>query len=405
MTSASSSAVSPWTGALGLAGLTIGLAFAWLFRLSPESGVLCVMIACAVPMVWHERYRAARLARREPPAQQPASVRLYRLIGILVLALPWAATLTGFHHFADGGAAGFFAVTIPIAPALLALGAVYLFRQPRGGDTAERLGTLLLTGCGGSPEWWALWRVQWLKALFLPLMVSFAYDWMSRVDRDVAAFNGTALSWYLLPLALMYLVDVVFGTIGYVVSSRSTGTEIRSTDSTWGGWLVALICYPPFFGWLALLGLNRYRDGFEWHHWLGDVGVMTYAWGGAILLLTGVYAWATVIFGLRFSNLTHRGIITNGPFRYTKHPAYIAKNLSWWMVSIPFISNEGTLVAVGHCAALLLVNVIYFLRAKTEERHLSADPAYREYVQWIAEHGVFANLQRYGIARIRFGRA
>ena len=39
----------------------------------------------------------------------------------------------------------------------------------------------------------------------------------------------------------------------------------------------------------------------------------------------------------RFSNLTHRGIITNGPYRYSKHPAYLAKNLSWWLVSMPFM--------------------------------------------------------------------
>lgn len=37
-----------------------------------------------------------------------------------------------------------------------------------------------------------------------------------------------------------------------------------------------------------------------------------------------IYAWATIMFGGRFSNLTHRGIITNGPYPWTKHPAYRA---------------------------------------------------------------------------------
>ncbi len=36
------------------------------------------------------------------------------------------------------------------------------------------------------------------------------------------------------------------------------------------------------------------------------------------------------------------------------------------------------------------VNLIYYLRAKTEERHLRADPAYREYEAYIAEHGLWA---------------
>lgn len=29
-------------------------------------------------------------------------------------------------------------------------------------------------------------------------------------------------------------------------------------------------------------------------------------WGLTILLLSGIYCWATIIFGLRFSNLTNR---------------------------------------------------------------------------------------------------
>ena len=40
------------------------------------------------------------------------------------------------------------------------------------------------------------------------------------------------------------------------------------------------------------------------------------------------------------------------------------------------------------------VNVIYYLRAKTEERHLSRDPVYREYAEFIREHGLFSYLRR-----------
>jgi len=34
----------------------------------------------------------------------------------------------------------------------------------------------------------------------------------------------------------------------------------------------------------------------------------------AVLLLMGGYAWATMAFGCRFSNLTNRGIVTRGPY-------------------------------------------------------------------------------------------
>jgi hypothetical protein len=60
--------------------------------------------------------------------------------------------------------------------------------------------------------------------------------------------------------------------------------------------------------------------------------------GAWLVLLTGIYAWATVAFGFRFSNLTHRGILTHGPYAWTKHPAYVSKNLFWWCAVLPFLS-------------------------------------------------------------------
>ena len=114
----------------------------------------------------------------------------------------------------------------------------------------------------------------------------------------------------------------------------------------------------------------------------------------AIVALAAVYAWATVVFGLRFSNLTHRGIITTGPYRFVRHPAYLSKNLLWWMTYLPFLSAEGGSAAVQNCILLLAVNAIYYARAKTEERHLLADPAYQAYCAWTAEHGLVARLGR-----------
>jgi hypothetical protein len=36
-------------------------------------------------------------------------------------------------------------------------------------------------------------------------------------------------------------------------------------------------------------------------------------WGGWLVLLVAIYAWATMAFGLRFSNLTYRGVLTMAP--------------------------------------------------------------------------------------------
>ena len=41
-----------------------------------------------------------------------------------------------------------------------------------------------------------------------------------------------------------------------------------------------------------------------------------------------------------------------------------------------------------------LVNLIYYLRAVTEERHLMQDPVYREYSEYIRQHGLFSFLRK-----------
>jgi protein-S-isoprenylcysteine O-methyltransferase Ste14 len=129
---------------------------------------------------------------------------------------------------------------------------------------------------------------------------------------------------------------------------------------------------------------------------------MFWVWGVLLVTLTAIYAWATVAFGLRFSNLTHRGIITHGPYAYTRHPAYVAKNAFWWLSSLVFLPWDGSVVtAVRNVTILSLVSGVYYWRAKTEERHLLADPAYRAYWDWAQENALIPRLcQRFtGMAR------
>ena len=154
------------------------------------------------------------------------------------------------------------------------------------------------------------------------------------------------------------------------------------------GWVVALACYQPFW---SLFGRQylAYDTSYTWGAWLWNMPVLYVIWGTGILGFTAIYVWSTAIFGARFSNLTHRGIITNGPYRWTKHPAYIAKNLSYWMIAVPFMAQGTADEALRHCLLLLGVNGLYTLRAKTEEWHLSRDSDYVAYAVWIKDHGLF----------------
>jgi protein-S-isoprenylcysteine O-methyltransferase Ste14 len=144
--------------------------------------------------------------------------------------------------------------------------------------------------------------------------------------------------------------------------------------------------------------LDYRHNGAEWAFWLqGHTGLL-WLWAGALVFLTAVYAWATVAFGLRFSNLTYRGVLTNGPYRFTRHPAYLSKNAYWWLASLPFLTTSGSMVdAIRNTVILGLVSAVYYWRARTEEKHLLAEDAkYREYYAWMAEHGpITATLRKF----------
>jgi protein-S-isoprenylcysteine O-methyltransferase Ste14 len=235
----------------------------------------------------------------------------------------------------------------------------------------------------------------WLvKAFFLPLMMVWMHGQMkSLIHFDFAAIDWSNLKLYDFFYEIIFGVDLILATAGYALSFRVIDTHIRSAEPTMLGWAVALFCYQPFYS-LMETQFVRYSSDFGFGAWLAAWPTMRWVWAGTIVFLIGTYSLATVAFGVRFSNLTHRGILTNGPYRFTKHPAYVTKNLSWWLVSIPFIPHSGALDAVHHCIALGCVNTMYFLRARTEERHLSRDPTYVAYALWMNEHGALRFLGR-----------
>ncbi len=234
----------------------------------------------------------------------------------------------------------------------------------------------------------------WLvKGFFLPLMFTYLCNDLERMLGYNLAALGTFRSWYDFLYFALYFVDVALVSMTYLLSLRLTDTHLRSTEPTALGWAAALVCYQPFWSLINRQYL-AYDSGVSWGAWLGGAPVAYALWGTGILSLTGIYVWATVAFGGRFSNLTNRGIITAGPYRYTKHPAYLAKNLSWWMISMPFMVGSSVAQSARHCLLLLALNGIYFVRAKTEERHLATDPVYVQYARWIDAHGLLRFVNR-----------
>jgi isoprenylcysteine carboxyl methyltransferase (ICMT) family protein YpbQ len=232
----------------------------------------------------------------------------------------------------------------------------------------------------------------WLvKAFFFPLMFTYLVNDFTRLLSFTPSNFTNIVAIYDFLFLLTFSIDVLFAAMGYLMTLRLFGAHIRSTEPTLLGWSVAIVCYQPAWAFFSSHYLV-YQDGFAWGAWLSGWPSMMVLWVVLISMLNLIYLWSTVTFGVRFSNLTHRGILTNGPYRFTKHPAYIAKNLSWWLIAVPFLPIHGWDMALKQCAMLLGLNLIYYLRAKTEERHLSWDETYVSYALWMEEKGIFRHV-------------
>ncbi len=207
-------------------------------------------------------------------------------------------------------------------------------------------------------------------------------------------------------ISAMFLVDVQFATVGYLMTMKPFDAHIRTANPYLAGWVAALMCYPPFIMMDQTGLLNYHVNTSDWAFWFSGHTKLLYAWGAILVILTALYAWATVAFGPRFSNLTHRGILTHGPYSWTRHPAYVSKNIYWWLMYLPFLVTSRSITdAVRNTIIMALVSAVYYWRAKTEEKHLMADPAYVEYYDWMERNApvprFFTALKRIAGARVR----
>lgn len=222
-----------------------------------------------------------------------------------------------------------------------------------------------------------------VKFFFLPIMVKFAVANFNTIRSKIEFVTTQDLNWltidffnshfYGFALASTFLIDTGFFAFGYLFEAGWLRNKVRSVDMTLTGWAVTIACYPPF---APLLG--------NWIPW----GANDYAYFSSseitfgiriilVILLAG-YVTATISLGTKCSNLTNRGIVTTGAYRYVRHPAYTCKNLFWWIVLIPAIQHNPVVLA-----GMAFWTVLYFLRAITEEQHLIKDPDYGAYFQQV----------------------
>ncbi len=187
-----------------------------------------------------------------------------------------------------------------------------------------------------------------VKMFFVPLMTVFFWDNFQHMVRNWGylldqMLPGVASGSYThkvanrdlvnLSMSLIFSVDVGVAWCGYAVSSRWARNGAVSVEPTVLGWLVAVACYPPFRNYLSIYApIPAERSFLAWtNQWVvslfAAMSISSYL----------VYMASTLMLGIRFSNLTHRGLVTRGPYAVVRHPAYAAKNFSWWCVMMPSV--------------------------------------------------------------------
>lgn len=425
--------VSPAVGLVGVAGLTVWLLVCHFWpelgaafdlpgpraRLTGPYAALTGLAFTALPMVaWsvlvdkvHRRATTGLDWDNPRPLGEIIDLSAVKLaglwatwavIGALYCLGRWywqAPYLTAMHVL--GALAG--PLLLASVPYVLWLDRVAI--APR--DPCWHFGAMLVGREAFDPRQVAIhWRAWAVKGFFTAFMISIVPGGFANlVAPDWLPFLASPVGVAAILITLMFVLDEQIGTVGYVLTVKPLDAQIRSANPYLAGWVAALACYPPFqlmnppdrpLFYLA----NTWGDD-TWHRVMGTAGPLAWGWAAWLVVLTACYAWATVAFGIRFSNLTWRGVLTNGPYRYTRHPAYLAKNLFWWCAAMPWVVNGGSWVdAIRNTFFLGCVSAIYYWRARTEERHLlGEDPKYREYWDWMNAHGaITAPLHRLGQA-------
>lgn len=223
-----------------------------------------------------------------------------------------------------------------------------------------------------------------VKLFFIPLMIPWTVEFAVLIKGMLFDTTKTYSSFVLyfneyLFLLMTYLIGFVallFYSFGYLIESHFFNNKIKSVDCTLMGWSVTLICYPLFIT-FVLIAIPFYTN---------DMGFfksqeITFIIRVFLLIVMTFKIWSIAILGAKCSNLTNRGIVTKGPYRWVRHPHYLAKLIVWWVTLIPAFALYDFWI-VG---TMIFWTIIYVLRALTEEDHLLKDEDYVAYcsrVKW-----------------------
>ncbi len=225
-----------------------------------------------------------------------------------------------------------------------------------------------------------------VKFFFLPIMLNTFVGNTGYMLEDITKFNAGTLpvnfdTVYPFLVNIIFIVDTGIFAFGYTFEAKWLRNQIRSVESTFLGWVVALATYPPFNQLTGQI-FPMYTNG-------NTALAQNQEISRFILILILIchigFVSASIALFTRGSNLTNRGIVSTGPYKFVRHPAYTFKLIAFFL--------QGLLYASGftYYTGWLGFAFLYALRAWTEERHLKQDPdyvKYRQRVRWACIPGI-----------------
>ena len=119
--------------------------------------------------------------------------------------------------------------------------------EPR--DGAWHFGQLLLNRrrLVEREQLYDFFRAWAVKGFFLAFMISIVPgNWAMAVGAESAWIVADPIHLSIWLIWVMFMIDVVFATVGYVLTLKPLDAHIRSANPYAAGWMAALICYPPF---------------------------------------------------------------------------------------------------------------------------------------------------------------
>ncbi len=231
------------------------------------------------------------------------------------------------------------------------------------------------------------WLVKWF---YIPIILIWLtenlFNFITKLTYAITNYNFLQDNFYnyfnaYIFAGIFYLlifIDTFFFSLWYLLESKFLKNKIKSVDWTLFWWFITLICYPPLniATWNMLWWYSNNFPKFSNHY-------LHYFLTISLLLFFAIYARSSVALWLKASNLTNRWIVRKWPYKYVRHPAYISKNISRFIWTLPaYIIAFSTL----NFKMIFLISIsffwwasIYFLRAYTEEKHLELDNDYKKY--------------------------